>query len=406
MLKNLLINSLGIGGGQAIVLFATPFLARIYRPDEFGVYFAVLAAAGVIATVASLRFDAAIPAVSDDDIKPLFHIALALAFVASMGLVAAIGLLSTIFNTVAQVITPPLIWVGIIAALLGATNVCQAHFTRRGNFAWVAILKIVQPAIFAVASLAAVGGLIGALAVSWITVLLCGLWGCRRALSSFDFNRSFTAACNARKYPLLSAPMALLDTASLALPLLFIVAAYGNESAGNYSQVQRMLAAPVILLGIAVAQVFYKHAGDLHRKGDAIEPLLWRVVLSLLGVAILLTVATLLVGEPLMNLLLGAGWRTDLRFLLLATAPVIFRMVVSPVSSVFLITGRLGLGSLWQVSYFAITGSVILAAHDRLGLDGYLLALACAELGMYLLYLGLAIVAVRTDRNRSSSGSN
>lgn len=397
MRKDLLLNSLGIGGGQAVVLMATPFLARIYSPKEFGEYAAVVAAAGVVATIASLRFDAALPAVPDDDVKPLFHIALVLAFVVSISVPLAFGPLFANATLVAEMIVVPLPWVALVAAFLSAANVCQAYFTRDGDFKRVAGMKILQPVMFAVVALAAVIGLNGALAASWLVVFLGALWWGRHALSSFDMRQSWLAARNARKYPLLSTPMALLDTASLALPLFYIVAAFGNESAGNYSQVQRLLAAPLILLGIAAAQVFYKHAGDLHRANRAVEPLMWRVILSLLGLAVLLIVTTWLVGEPMMALLLGEGWRTDLRFLLLAIAPVIFRMIVSPVSSVFLITNRIGLGSAWQASYFVVTVAVIFLTYERLDLEGYLLVLACAEFAMYLLYLILALVVVRVD---------
>ena len=81
MRRDLLINAAGIGVGQLVVLLATPFLARIYSPSEFGQYAVLSAAAGVIATISSLRFDVALPAVSDDHVRPLFHIALALPFV-------------------------------------------------------------------------------------------------------------------------------------------------------------------------------------------------------------------------------------------------------------------------------------------------------------------------------------
>lgn len=398
MKKNFLINVAGIGSGQLVVLTATPFLARIYSPTEFGQYAALVASAGLIATIASLRFDAALPAVPDEDVKPLFHVALALAFVVSVGVVAGIGTMAASIEAFAQMVVAPLPCIAGIAALLGAANVCQAWFIRAGKFKWVAALKMLQPVFFTAVAFMAFIGLNGALATSWLLVLLCALWGCRLAFSSFDIRQSWVAVRSARKYPLLSAPMALLDTASLALPLLFIVASFGNDSAGNYSQVQRLLAAPLILLGIAAAQVFYKHAGDLHRSGDAVEPLMWRVVLSLLGLAVMLVIATWLIGEPVMLLLLGDGWRTDAQFLLLAIAPVVFRMVVSPVSSVFLITNRHGLGSAWQASYFAVTVGVILLAHERLALESYLVALACAELVMYLLYLILAVIAVRADK--------
>lgn len=395
MKKDILINAAGIGGGQMLVLLATPVLARIYSPSQFGDYAALLAAAGVVATIASLRFDVALPAVPDADVRPLLHIAVGLPFVVSMVAVLIIGSLAASIDALAGMVGSNLVWLAAIAAMLGSANVCQAFFVRAGDFKRVAGLKLLQPMTFAVVALMAWVGLSGALLVSWFAVLLVALFGCRSALFSYDLQRSWEAVKGARKYPLLSAPVALLDTASLALPLLFIVAAFGNESGGNYSQVQRLLAAPLLLLGIAASQVFYKHAGDLHRSGAPVEPLLWRVIGTLFGIAVLLVIVTVVAGEPLMGLLLGAGWRTDLYFLLLSIAPVLFRMVVSPVSSVFLITNRLGLGSAWQVLYFIVTAGVILFAMGRFNLEGYLLALAGAELVMYILYLALAVGVAR-----------
>lgn len=396
MKRDFFINAIGIGAGQMVVLVATPVLARIYSPSEFGEYAALVAAAGIIGTIASLRFDVALPAVPDGDVLPLFRAAMVLPVAVSICVAAAFSVLTNTGKSFVGMAAVPLTWLVCISALLGAANVCQAYFVRVGDFKRVAVLKVLQPVIFALVALAAVVGLNGALLASWLTVVLVALWRCGFELLSFDWRRSWQAMKAARKYPMLSVPVALLDTASLALPLFFIVAAFGNESAGNYSQVQRLLAAPLLLLGIAASQVFYKHAGDIYRSGAMVEPLMWRVVLSLFGVAIVLVIVTCVAGEPLMRLILGSRWRTDLSFLLLSVAPVLFRMVVSPVSSVFLITNRLGLGSVWQAAYFGVTVGVILFAQGNLGLEGYLLALAITELCMYVLYLILAIWAVRS----------
>jgi len=402
--KNFFINAVGIGAGQMVVLIATPILARIYSPSEFGAYAALIAAAGVIASIASMRFDVALPAVPDGDVLPLFHVAIVLPVAVSIVVVTAIGALANGFNAFAGMAVVPLTWLAYISALLGGANVCQAYFVRAGDFKRLAVLKVLQPVAFALVALGAVVGLNGALLASWLIVLLVALWMGRFKLSSFNWWRSWQAMKAARKYPMLSVPVALLDTASLALPLFFIVAAFGNESAGNYSQVQRILAAPLLLLGIAASQVFYKHAGDIYRSGAMVEPFMWRVVLSLFGVAVVLVIITCVVGEPLMRLVLGSKWRTDLSFLLLSIAPVLFRMVVSPVSSVFLITNRLGLGSVWQVMYFCATAGVILFARGRLDLEGYLFTLATAELCMYIFYLFLAIWAVRSARKHRCAG--
>ena len=398
MRKDFLINSVGIAGGQAVVLIATPFLARLYSPREFGVYAAVVAASGVVANIASLRFDAAIPAVPDEDVKPLFHLALVLSFFVSIGAVTAIGFLSANFDAVAEKIAVPLGWVGVVAALLGAANVCQAQFTRSGAFAWSATLKVVQPVVFSTVALSAVVGLNGALATAWFFALLAGVIGCRRCFSGIRLNRSIAVARKAWRYPLLSSPMALLDSVSLALPIFFIVASFGNENAGNYSQVQRLIAAPLILFGLAAGQVFFKYAGDRYRQHLPVEPLLRKTVGSLFALAAALVSVAWVIGEPLMGWILGGGWRTDRYFLLLAMAPVTFRMIVSPVSSLFLVANRIGLLGVWQGAYFLVTFVALGYASKNLTFIQFLSVFAITEFVMYLTYLAFAVMIARDQK--------
>ena len=58
-----------------------------------------------------------------------------------------------------------------------------------------------------------------------------------------------------RQYPLLLAPTSLLDAAAVTMPVFFISAAYGLESTGHYTQIQRLLGAPMILAGVVIVFV-------------------------------------------------------------------------------------------------------------------------------------------------------
>jgi O-antigen/teichoic acid export membrane protein len=400
MKRDLLINAAGIGSGQLVLLVATPFLARIYSPAEFGVYASVLAAVGVFSTIAALRFDVALPAVSEEDVRPLFHAAIALPFVLSIGMAVVFDMLPLGIGALKKIQMIPLSWFAVIVALIGATTVCQAWAVRSGDFISVAALRVFQPVVFVSVAACLTLGLNESLILSYVVVMLYAVWAFRHAFFGFEVRRSWAAVKRARKYPFISLPMALLDVLSLALPVLFITTQFGAESAGNYSQAQRLLGAPLVLLGGAISQVFFKHAGDLLRSGGDVESLMWRVVIYLSGLAALLVIGIGFVGEPVLSLLLGDAWRTDVQFLLLVIAPLVFRMIASPISTVFLIANRLGLCSIWQASYFSVTLSIILLARDWLGFEDYLLALGFAELAMYSIYLSLAVFAVRGQRGR------
>lgn len=107
-----------------------------------------------------------------------------------------------------------------------------------------------------------------------------------------------------------------------------------------------------------------------------------------------------------MKLLLGEGWRTDTMFLVLVLAPVVVRMAVSPISSIFLICNRLGLGVAWQLGYFIVTAGLLAYSYNRLDFDSFLVAFLVCELLSYSCYLMLAAIVARVIvRNTESAGN-
>ena len=91
-------------------------------------------------------------------------------------------------------------------------------------------------------------------------------------------------------------------------------------------------------------------------------------------------------------------------FLILVILPVVFRTIVSPMSSVFLLYGRIGLVALWQVSYFVVTALAVFFGRSGASLDYLLAILVCSEFMMYLTYFLLAYFLVRRiDRHQLGS---
>lgn len=395
MKRALLVTASGIGGGQALVLLVTPLLARMYSPAQFGVYASVMAMAGVVAAISSMRFDASIPAAPDDDVLPLFQVGFILPIVVCPLVLyvfktasGSVGIFLELLETV------PITSVLLVSLFQGMVGVMLAYCTRAGWFGRSALIRLIQPSAFAALAMLAVLTLELALALGWVVALVCGMFICRSAFS-INWRGMANAVRRTWRFPVLSVPMTLLDSIAVALPLMFIVGGFGSADAGAYSQVQRLIGAPLVLAGLAVAQVFYKYAGDSYRNSRPLAPLLWRVVggLSALGFALL--VFSLVAGEVVMGFLLGQGWRVDTWFVTLTLIPVIARMIVSPISSVFLIANRIGMLSVWQVLYFLVTLVVLMLAKSSLNFDRFLLAFACSECVMYGVYLFLAARVAR-----------
>lgn len=395
MRRDLLVTASGAGLGQIVVLLATPLLARIYSPGQFGVYAAIVSFAGVVATISALRYETAIPVVPTDEVPIISRLALLLPLFVAPLLVSAVALTpQAVALLKGNISREGAFVIAAVATIQGMIAVANALCTRRGEFVLAAFIRVLQPIGFVVIACLFVQDLSHALIASWLVAFLGGLYTFRN-INFFSGWKSTVATClRAWRYPVLYAPVSMLDTLTLALPVLAIITIFGDTNAGNYSQVQRLIGAPLLLVGLAVGQVFFKYAGDLLRSGQPLRPLFFKIFKNLLLLAIAIIAFVFIAGEQIITVFLGSAWRTDRTFLILVIAPVVFRSLISPLSSVFLLCHRIKTLAVWQFFYFVVTVIVIVIAQVELSFDGFLVALLCSEFAMYAIYFALASTVV------------
>jgi O-antigen/teichoic acid export membrane protein len=186
------------------------------------------------------------------------------------------------------------------------------------------------------------------------------------------------------------APTSLLDAAALTLPVMFISGSYGLASTGNYTQIQRLIGAPLLIAGIIIGQLFIKRSGELFRSGKSSRKLLWKSVGILSLGAIFLLTGVILFGELLLRIFLGEGWRVDTFFLVIVIAPLLLRAVISPITTITLTHHRISVGTLWQVAYFFTTYLGLTYAAKTMNFENFLIFHAAIEIIFYLTYLILA----------------
>jgi O-antigen/teichoic acid export membrane protein len=376
--------------GQFVVLAATPLLARLYSPSEFGEYATFLAMCGVFLAVACLRYDAALNASDDEEAPAIFFVTMLAASVTAV-LVFLFAWSGWGSGLLTRVIGRHLAaeWIAGAALVCGIFQATSTMAIRRGLFGWSGALRAGQPVMFSISAVVLPIGLIGSCLLGFLTALPLALrFGAGQPPKSG--RAVIGAAWRFREFPMMSLPTSILDALSLAIPIWFISSQYSSADAGNYAQVLRLLGAPLILLAMATGQVFLKRAGDLVRAGQPVRAFQRRVVLGLAGVTCVLTLAIALFFSPLLSWLLGQNWRTDTAFLLLVFAPIAVRSCVSPVTGIFIVCKRLRICAVWQVIYFLITAGTFYLLAGHVSLEHLLAAYAVSEALCYGLYLYLA----------------
>ena len=262
---------------------------------------------------------------------------------------------------------------------------------REGRYVRNGVIRSSQSILFSIFAIAASGlGLLIANVLASVVVGVALLYYLLVGIRKISFTEIKRVARKYLEYPLLVAPTSMLDAAALTMPVLFISGSYGFESTGHYTQIQRLIGAPIIMAGIVVGQLFMKRSGELFREGRSSRKLLWKSIGVLSAGAIVLLIGLAIFGEVVSRAILGDAWRVDTKFLVIVITPLLFRAVISPITTVTLTHGMAKIGTLWQVYYFVTTYFGLLYAAKTMNFENFLIFYAIIEIVAYLLYLMLA----------------
>jgi O-antigen/teichoic acid export membrane protein len=328
--------------GGLIAIAASPLITRLYSPAEFGVLGVFATTLSLVMVVASLRYDLGIPYPKDDR-EAASLLALALLTIIATSSVCAVLILvgvPSLVPTLRSTLSDGLVWWLPIGMWASATYAALSIWMiRRRDFTTIGTTKITQGALQAGSQIAlglarlGVSGLI----VGQIVGSSSGLWRLWRKIRQRDphiaeaisFHSLIGTARAYRRFPLYSAPAVLLDSATGAMPLLFIATQYGPVSAGLYTLVQRVITMPFSLLAVNLGQVVFGDLAELRRSDPASLMLVFRRrVIQVAVLGLVLIVPLLFIVPILLPRIFGERWsEAGLYFLILA--PMTYASFVS-----------------------------------------------------------------------------
>jgi O-antigen/teichoic acid export membrane protein len=392
--------ALGIAVGQGMVLLVTPYLARHYSPAEFGALALLMTVSNLSTAAACLRYDLALPSSKESETRGLLVTALVVA--GAMAVLAAAVLAATSDGFLAKhagSLAKEPVLVGSCILLVGFHQATSAWMLGRGAFKSVAGMRLSQGAGFSLLSVIPGFGLL------WAHVLSfgAGLIGLRPALTARREGEApwCAVAWQNRQFPGLSLPGALLDVCGYSLCIWVIASFYGQAMAGNYSQIQRLTGAPLMLVSISLGQILLKQTADISSDRAALRHFLGRVLLGLAVLALAGLVFLWFFGQPIFARLLGAKWKVDREFILFVAVAVFVRACVSPLSSILVTLRRFKAALVWQMLYFCSASLLMPFVAARIGFERYILFYAAHECAFYGLYL---LIIYRAIRAGSDSG--
>jgi O-antigen/teichoic acid export membrane protein len=393
----------GTVAAQMLPILFAPVLTRMYTPEHFGVLGIYIATTSIFGVIASLRFELAIVQCSTKgDALKLTNLSILISVFISLFLLLLIYVFE---DTIQQLFKGEIDgWVFLIPLSVLSIGVFQSLLylnNRQAKFSLIAKSKIVQSLVNILFCLGfyfidsnptglILGHILGQITLA---IMLARSWGFGTILkiNRFSLNRYYFLLKKNKRFPLISAPGALLDTASLQAPVLFINQYYSVLLAGFYNFIYRIMGAPFALTSSAIAQVFLQKVAT--ERGVALSQIKSILKVSLIP-SILFVAVINLFGEQLFYVIFGKSWAEAGVYAGIIVFSIVIRFTVSPLSMVMALKRNLKLGFCWQLSYFISILLVIYFMVEKPFKD-FLYVFVTVDVVLYLVYFALIIFAAK-----------
>ena len=274
MLRAILTLLAGGALAQALPLLLGPWLTRLYRPEDFGVYHLFAAVAANAAVVACARYEFALPLARNEAEADALRRLCGRVLEVSVAISALGGLGCSQWL---KAVWP--LWLPAAVGALGLVSLATLNATRAQRFRGLALARVVQHGGGAAAQVAAgllhagaVGLIVAPIAAAGAAVAALGWPGPARAALGANGANGANGAQRAadtqpaslwqvarahRSFPLLNTPHAFLGALQDTLAIALIAGSLGPAAAGAWGLALRYLKAPATLVGGAVSQALY-----------------------------------------------------------------------------------------------------------------------------------------------------
>jgi O-antigen/teichoic acid export membrane protein len=356
-LKNVITLTGGTVIGQAIIVLASPIITRLYNPSDFGVLAVYSSILGILTVVSSCRYETVIPLPEkDEDAANL--IGLSLIVILAMSLLVA-GILIAFGNHILELIKVPrlkyYLWFLVLGtALIGNYQVFTMWAVRKQVYGLIARTKIYQGfgsvltqvclGMFSIKPLGLLIGQVVGLASGGSTAVVFFTTRSRGLIRSINPGSILRVAQRYKKFPLVGAPAAVLNSITLNIPAILLAAIYGMQVAGWYSITQRALGIPFNLVGLSIAQAYMGKAAPMARTyPQKLGIFTYWLFFRLLIIGILAITPVVVLAPKIFVLVFGAKWEESGLYLSRLAPLYIGQLASSPLGCTLDILERQGL---------------------------------------------------------------
>ncbi len=380
VLKNKHVGNIAIltGGtaiGQLINILVSPFLTRLYTPQEFGVFSVYISFAGVLAVVASLKLELALPVLSKEedaaDTRCLAQwIIIVTVFLVLFAALIGSDVASKNLNLEGYESSLLLLPFGVLGVAL--FQVGRNWFVRKEDFKRIAQARFAQALgqsgtqiAASLLSFSGVGLILGHIIGQFLAVGIL-----YRTLLPRRFRvplaRLQQAWISSKNFAVFTAPASLINLLGTQAPPVLLTYFFSTVEAGYFALTIRVLSLPTAVIGQSVGQVFFSSAAKIHNESGDMAKLLVQYTTVLFRISAPVFMVLLIWAPSLFTIVFGTDWKTAGEFSRLLAPWLLLSFVSAPVSTLSLVYHKQKI-AMWISVYETLLRVGVLVAAGLLG---------------------------------------
>lgn len=410
-LKSIIVLMSGTVIAQALSYVATPFITRLFSPNEIGELGVFLRIAAFITAIATARYELALPLPKNQNHAfQLFRLALKITLI-SLGVTAIIGLGYWILSDFDIDILWYVLLLVSTSFFLIFKNIGTNWSIRNQSFKSISISNILGASftngmkiIAGVFNFGVIGLIISHFIGSFTGVIIFvkEYFINKNAIGLEKSNAKMKVlAKNYKDFPQVNLPHALLDSGRELIIAYFFIEFLDQTIFGSYDHSVRMLKLPLVIIGASIGQVFFNKSSISFSNKKEIYPILKKTTLQLAILSIIPFSVIFLFGEELFTLVFGDEWAYSGRISEIIAPWLMVNFISSPISTIPLIIGKqklfFGLGLIStsiQVAGFGLLP--LLMNHGLINIDE-LFRIISISMSLYLLIV--IFIKLKVTRN-------
>ena len=319
-LLNIITLISGSAISQGILFAATPFLTRLYSPEEFGYFSLYAAIVAVLTSVSSWKYELAIMLPKEEkDAQAVLFLSILATIITSAFVFILIVIFKPLIVTHITDEVATFIWIVPLGVLFsGLYQVFISFSSRKKYFRSVSVSRISQSGGAVTVQGASRGfdlfpqglvwgKLIGDL-LALIALLVLHIKNQTIHLKSVTKKDIVLNANTYKDFPKYQSLAQFLASLSQNIPFFLLTTLYNPEIAGYYMLTSRILFVPTALIGRSTKEVFYQKASEMYAKGRSIKDLYLKTTLGLAKLGIVPFILVGIFAQQLFTYFLGSEW--------------------------------------------------------------------------------------------------